>query len=329
MKRKTWILLTAIIFLISPVTCILAENLLCATCGRQITGSYKVYLGKPYCSESCLSDALPKCVVCGKPTLKSIRPTGDPEKIYCSLECFQSTLSKCEICAEPLMQWVTVNNHKYCRNCAKLPRCLNCGLPGAQNRFADGRHICSQCLATAIIDQVQAEKLFRQVRDDIYAYLNLKTNHPIHFRLIDAAAFMSLAGRHSSSQQGHYEVSERYRTRWGVQSRVAGTYTIYVLSALSPPRFRNTAAHELAHDLGFELFPAVQKLEDVEGFAEYIAAIMNSYWGNDNLNQEKLQNLQKDYANAYEKFLNIGSKDGLKDVMAYMEKQNRAAGGRR
>jgi hypothetical protein len=55
---------------------------------------------------------------------------------------------------------------------------------------------------------------------------------------------------------------------------------------------------------------------------------MNSYWGNDNLNQEKLQNEEKDYANAYMKFLKIGARNGLKDVLGYMEKQNRAAGGK-
>ena len=329
MKRRTAISLVTIFLLIVPITYVLAENLLCATCGKQISGSYKVYLGQPYCSEACLSEALPKCAVCGKPTLKTIRPSGDAGKIYCSLECFQTTLSKCEICGEPLVRWLTVNNHKYCQKCANLPRCLNCRLPGAQNRFGDGRHICSKCLQTAIIDQKEAERLFRQVRNDIYTHLNLRTGHPIQFYLRDAVAFMSLSGRHSSTQQGHFEATEKFRSQKGGTSLVSGTYTIYVLSALSPPNFRSTVAHELAHDLGHELYPAVQRLEDVEGFAEYISAIMNSYWGNDYLNQEKLQNTERDYADAYEKFLKIGRKNGLKDVMDYMEKQNRAAGGNR
>ena len=199
-------------------------------------------------------------------------------------------------------------------------------MPGAEKRLADGRHICSKCFETAIIDQEQAEKLFRQVRDDIYTYLNLKTGHPIQLYLKDAGTFMSLVGKHSSTEQGFYQASATYQMRRGVKSLVSGTYTIYVLSALSPPYFRNTVAHELAHDLGHELYPAVQKHEDVEGFAEYISAIMNSYWGNDNLNQEKLENREKDYADAYKKFLKIGWKNGLRDVLDYMEKQNRTAG---
>lgn len=312
-----------IIFLAIPITCVLAEDLLCASCGKVITGSYKLYKGKPYCSESCLEDALPKCVVCGKPALKYIRPTGDAGKVYCSLECFQTTLSKCEICGEPLTHWVTVNNHKFCSKCAKLPACLNCRLPGADRRLGDGRHICSQCIKTAIFDQKEAEKLFHQVRDDIYTYLNLRTDHAIQFYLKDAATFMALAGKHSFTQQGHYQLNATYQMRRGVKFLVSETYGIYVLSALSPAYFRNTVAHELAHDLGHALYPAVQKREDVEGFAEYISAMMNSYWGNDSLNQEKLQNKEKDYANAYKKFLNIGAKNGLKDVLSYMEQQNR------
>ena len=134
---------------------------------------------------------------------------------------------------------------------------------------------------------------------------------------------MALAGKHSFTQQGHYEANATYQMRRGVKFPVSETYTIYVLSALSPAYFRNTVAHELAHDLGHELYPAVQEKEDVEGFAEYISAIMNTHWGNETLNQDKLQNRQKDYADAYKKFLRIGWKNGLRDVLGYMEEQNR------
>ncbi len=326
MNRRALISLTAVIVLILPITCLWGEDLRCAICGKPITGSYKVYLNKPYCSDSCLEEALPKCGVCGKPALKSIRRAGDPEKIYCSLECLQTTLAKCEICGQPLVKWVIVNNHKYCTDCAQLPTCLNCRLPGADRRLADARHICSRCLETAIMDQKQAEKLFQQVRDDIHAYLNLKTGHRIQFYLQDASAFRSLVGKGSSTEQGYYQANTRYRVRRGVESLRSGTYALYVLSALSPPNFRNTVAHELAHDLGHELYPAVQKKEDVEGFAEYLSAIMNTYWHNDHLNQEKLQNREKDYANAFQKFLKIGRKNGLSDVLDYMEKQNQIAG---
>ncbi len=162
-----------------------------------------------------------------------------------------------------------------------MPRCLNCRLPGADNRLADGRHICSRCLETAIVDQKQADKLFRQAREDIYVYLNLRTSHPIQFFLRDAGTFAALVGKQSFTEQGYYQASETHRVRRGVTSVVSGNYTIYVLSALSSPLFRNTVAHELAHDISHDLYPAVRKKEDVEGFAEYISSRMNSFWGND------------------------------------------------
>lgn len=329
-KRAKILLLSFLtpIFPLLLITCVLAQDLLCATCGKAISGPYKIYHQKPYCSEGCLGSALPKCIVCGKPALRYIRESGDAEKIYCSVECLQTTLSKCEICGNPLTHWVSVNEHRYCASCAQLPRCLNCRLPGADNRLADGRHICSRSLETAIVDQKQADKLFRQAREDIFAFLNLRTGHPIHFFLRDAGTFAALVGKQSFTEQGYYQASETHRVRRGVTSVVSGNYTIYVLSALSPPLFRNTVAHELAHDIGHDLYPAIRKKEDVEGFAEYVSALMNGYWGNGDLNQEKVQNQEKEYADAYMKFLKIGAKNGLRDVLGYMERQNRMSRGK-
>lgn len=162
----------------------------------------------------------------------------------------------------------------------------------------------------------------RQVRNDIHKHLNLRTGHQIQFYLKDADSLAAIAGHRSFTEHGFYSSSARYRTLNGVQSLESETYAIYLLSALSPLYFRNAAAHELAHDIGHALYPDVHKKEDVEGFAEYIASLMNSYWGSDSLNREKLQNQERDYAQAYRKFLKIAQKNRLADVMAYMEKQN-------
>ncbi len=324
MKNLILISFTALTFLVLPTTTISAGNLLCATCGKGIVGSYQQFKGKPYCSDACLKDALPVCVVCGKPSPKYIRVTGDIEKIYCSQECLQTTLLKCEICGRTLKQWVKVENHNYCSNCSRLPACLNCRLPGAEKRLPDGRPICLKCIKTVIIDEGHARKICQDVRNDIYTYLNLKTDHFIEFYLKDDAGLTALmGGKRRATEEGYYGFDEKYRMRRGAKSIVSGTYTIYVLSALSLPNFRNTVAHELTHDLGHTLYPAVQKQEDVEGFAEYISSLMNRYWGNDNLNREKLQNREKAYADAYKKFLKIGEKNGLTDVLDYMAKQNR------
>jgi hypothetical protein len=222
-----------------------------------------------------------------------------------------------------LKKWVEVNDHKYCGDCANLPKCLNCQLPGADQKLTDGRHICSECIKAAVMGQDQAKNLFMQVRDDIYRHLKLRTENQIQFYMIDATDLATIVGHRNFTEQGFYSYSGRYRTVNGIKSLVSETYAIYILSALSPSYFRNAAAHELAHDLGRAFYPNVRKKEDVEGFAEYISSLMNSYWGNDSLNRKKLRNQEKDYANAYQKFLKIGEENGLRDVMTYMEKQNR------
>jgi hypothetical protein len=323
LKKSIFISLILLIFTILPLPSVLAESLVCTTCGKVLVGFYKEYIGKAYCSLECLGAALPQCSVCGKPAQKQIRAVGDTEKVYCSLDCYETTLPHCELCGKSLKKWVEVTDHKYCGDCANLPKCLNCQLPGADQGLADGRHICSQCLRAAIIDRNQAKNLFVQVRQDIFGHLKLKTEHQIQFYMIDAAGLAAIVGHRSFNEQGFYSYSGRYRTVNGVKSLISETYAIYILSALSPSSFRNTAAHELAHDLGRAFYPNVRKKEDVEGFAEYISSLMNSYWGNDSLNRKKLRNQEKDYANAYQKFLEIAEKNGLRDVMTYMEKQNR------
>ncbi len=359
MKKSILISLILLFFAGLSITSVSAKNKICETCGKVIVDSYKEYQGQPYCSQKCLEAALPKCSVCGrsvgdgksqgeffrvkdrifcsekclhsslpkcsfcgKPAQKQIRAAGDTENIYCSPECYQTTLPKCQICGKSLEKWVEVNHRKYCSSCAKLPRCFNCRVSGADQKLADGRHICSPCMKTAIVDRGQAEIIFWQVRNDIYKNLNLITKHQIQFHLINADSLAAISGHPSNTEQGFYNYRARYRTLNGVQSLESETYAIYLLSALSPLYFRNAAAHELAHDIGQALYPNVHKKEDAEGFAEYIASLMNSYWGNDRLNREKLQNQERDYAQAYQKFLKIAQKNGLAEVMAYMEKQN-------
>ena len=325
MKKIIFISLILLFFAGLSITSAMAENKICATCGKVIVDSYKEYLGKPYCSQKCLEAALPKCSVCGR-SVTDGKIQGEffrvKDRIFCSEKCLRSSLPKCQICGKSLEKWMEVNNHKYCSDCAKLPRCFNCRVPGADQKLADGRHICSKCMEMAIVDQGQAEKMFRQVRNDIHKHLNLRTRHQIQFHLKDADSLAAIAGHRSFAEQGFYSFGARYRTLNGVQSLESETYAIYLLSAISPLYFRNAAAHELAHDIGHALYPNTQKMEDVEGFAEYIASLMNSYWGNESLNREKLQNQERDYAQAYHKFLNIAQKNGLADVMAYMEKQN-------
>ena len=70
-------------------------------------------------------------------------------------------------------------------------------------------------------------------------------------------------------------------------------------------------------------FPRPSQRE-VEGFAEYVSALMNQYWGQAKVNESKIRNQQKEYAEAYKYFLTLGEKGGLKAVWEHMERKNKA-----
>jgi len=354
-----------LVLLLSLVTAskLQAESKNCAACGKGITENYLEYDGKPYCSQKCFETALPKCSVCGKsvgggskqgeffkvndrifcsekcfekslpkcaacgkPAKKQLRSADDTTKIYCSQECYQTSLPKCELCQKPLNSWKEMAGHLYCNQCAELPKCLDCRLPGAQVGLPDGRHICQTCQKEAVVSQEEAQRIFEQVRSNIKEQLKLSTDHRITFRLVDANALEEITKVKIFSEQGLY--SHKWKTYQESKKRVpdSDTFVVYILSYLTPRYFRNIAAHELAHDIHDAMFPNVKGKELEEGFAEYISSLMNSYWGNDSLNAEKLLNQEKIYAQGYQKFLKMAEKNGLSDVLAYMEKQDKSAG---
>ncbi len=302
----------------------------CSVCGKSVgegtkQGEYLKVNGKIFCSDKCFERSLPKCAACGKPAKKQIRSADDVSKVYCSQECYQTSLPKCELCQNPLNSWKEMSGHIYCNQCADLPKCLDCRLPGASIELPDGRHICQACEKEAVISRDQAQKLFEKVRADIKQQLNLSTDHRITFKLVDARELGRITGVTVFSEQGLY--SHKWKTYQTAKTKVpdSDTFVIYILSHLTPKYFYNIAAHELAHDIHDAYFPYAKGRELEEGFAEYVSSLMNACWGNDSLNLEKLQNQEKIYAQGYQRFLKIAEKNGLTDVLAYMEKQNKAS----
>ncbi len=297
----------------------------CGTCGRPVgegvkRGEFIRAGGQAYCSEKCFEKSLPRCSVCGKPARRQLKSSDDSTKVYCSNECYQTTLPKCRICNQALTNWTEIGRQKFCSQCAKLPRCLNCGLPGAREELPDGRHICGPCRTRAVAGQEEGQRLFDQVRRDMSAHLNLSTEHRIAFRLVDAAQLKALTGVEVFAEQGLY--SHRWKTFHQTRAKVAGsdTFVVYILSHLDPDNFRSVAAHEIAHDLHGALFPRAKGKEIEEGFAEYISSLMNTDWGCDSINQGKLNNQAQAYAQGYQRFLNISGGGGLAAVLAYLEK---------
>jgi len=303
----------------------------CATCdkpvstGKGLKGEYLKYNGRYYCNQRCFDESLPKCGACGKPVNGGIKAADG--KFYCCRECYQQSLPKCEICGTPMEAWTEIQGHKYCKACAALPRCLNCNLPGAATRLADGRHLCSACQPKAIMDQARAQELFDRVRDDLKAQLGLSTDHAVAFHLVDGNELAAVLGHRNFWERGFY----RYHIKWQIRGKKktvdSETYDVYVLSGMSEDNFKDVAAHELAHDINKEYYPKIEDIKGrdkdvVEGFAEYVASLLNHFYGNDGINQAKLQNEKKEYSGGYQKFLDLTGRGGLPAALAYMEKLN-------
>lgn len=316
-------------------TCLGALLPKCATCGKPISqgkglqGEYLKYNGKYYCSQECFEQSLPTCAVCGRPVKGGLR---DQEgKYYCSQDCYQKTLPHCAICGQPMEKWVEIEGQRFCQQCSQLPRCLNCGLPGAGNDLGDGRHICDRCLKEAVVDPAQAEQIFVQVRQEMRKQLGLDSDHKIDFRLVDAKELSRAIGGQVSNENGYYQYKGLVEK--GSGRTISAEYRIYILSHLSPARFRDVAAHELAHDVNQARYPRVAGSKNkriVEGFAQYLSALMNKYWGQDDLNRDKLHNVDEDYIQGFQKFMELDREGGLRAALAYMERLNgtKAAGKR-
>lgn len=320
-------------------TCLGALLPKCATCGQPVSsgkglkGEYLKHNGKYYCSQECFEQSLPKCGVCGRPVKGGLKDQDG--KLYCSKECYQQSLPKCEICAKPMEAWSEIGGHRFCRDCAKLPRCLGCQLPGAEVELDDGRRICKRCLEGAVVDQAEAQRLFEQVRADMDEKLKMRTDHAIDFRLVDARELSKTVGHQALFENGYYHYRGTIDQATG--RTLSAQYRIYILSHLSPERFRDVAAHELAHDINQARYPRVtgtKHKQAVEGFAQYLSAVMNKHWGQDSLNADKLNNVDPDYVKGFQKFMELDRQGGMKAALDYMaglnggKRAGRAAAGR-
>lgn len=301
----------------------------CAVCGKSIasgkglSGSYVYTKDKYYCSEDCFKNSLPLCAVCGKRSQGGLRDQQDKSKLYCSQECYRTTLPKCALCGSTMQSWTEIEGKKFCESCKELPECFNCQMPGAGRESKDGRRWCDSCLALAVLDQAAAQQMFEQVRRDIKQHLNIFTGDTIVFHMVDVDSLAFMLGHKNFAERGLYRYNVQYKVNKKKEKKVTRElFDIYVLSGLSPESFRDVAAHELAHDINYRYFPGVQGQREVEGFAEYISALMNQHWGQAKVNDTKLRNQQKEYAEAYRYFLKLGEKGGLKAVWEYMERQN-------
>ncbi len=304
----------------------------CAVCGEAIRGPHLTFDGKRYCSQACLDRNLPACDMCGRPVQGNYFESKG--KTYCSDDCYQLSLPRCEACGEGMKEWLEIEGRLYCHPCAARQRCDVCGHPGQTYGLGDGRRICSHCRETAVMDQADAEQLFQMVRKRMDRSLDLATDHEIEFHLVsrddlDRISNGSSSGRELGYYQYQAETTTTYlttRDRYGREDkRVAGEKTdkkfrIYVLYGLPEKRLMEVTAHELAHDWMYANLPRIKAPIFEEGFAEYVAWLVNDRFGHEKLKIRIEENSDPIYGDGFKMMKGLADRyGGLDGLIGYLE----------
>ncbi len=282
MKRSPLVVLILLALFASPAVVQAARN--CSSCAKSIKGRYITSGIKAYCSQTCFVTTLDGCNHCGI-KLKG-RYIISEKKKFCSNACLESILPQCEVCEKPLIRRLTIKGHVFCDLHAKSPRCTACQLPFLRGgELPDLRHVCETCNKIVIYDMVEAMKLFRIARQELYRITARKSRQIPKLKLVGRDQLNKRTNLRVDQQDGlqlngFYHRTETTRTsRNGFGKTTTAKKvekTIYILYALSPDTFLTTAVHEFTHDMIAEFFPHLDGLPlwAEEGICQYVAVLL-------------------------------------------------------
>jgi hypothetical protein len=299
---------------------------------------YYTKAGKKYCSKRCLETTFPQCAVCHKRCHTYYKKNG---KFYCSKNCLNSTLPKCALCHQAVSKGVILGHDQkkiYCSKCAALPRCFSCMLPANCSQLNDGRYICPKCAKTAVYQQQEAEKILAEVKHKMASELNLKTHRQLKLYLTDHSELKSKSPDYSPGHElGLYLYKFTLHTVTNVKKNIWGrelnrktttykdniSYSIYALYGTPRHKLIEVLAHELGHDWMQKYYPKIKELKIKEGWAEYVAAQVNSLYGRSAMNQRMKQNRDKIYGDGYRMISAISQKSGMAGIEDFFKQHSR------
>ena len=290
--KRLWMLFLIVL----PLLLAAAER--CAVCRKKLSGEVLKYKDRWYCSIRCLKKVLPKCAVCGEP-------------IAGTYAVFPSPDGKERI---------------LCRHCSRLTRCFSCELPGRTKRLPDGRYLCDECDRQAIRSLPEAEKLLEEVRGKLEDLLGDPVPASFRFRMVDYPELLKTADLRSGDtaiELGLCHANFFERRIGSLRKIVKIESEILILDHLPRWRFIEIAAHELAHHWQYHAAPYLRDRVLQEGFAEYMASLVNREFGQEHLNRRIEQRRDPVYGTGFRRIRTIAGKQGLDGV----KKAIREAGG--
>lgn len=326
-----------------------SQKVFCDKCKKEIKPGVNRVIssdGKMFCSEKCFNASLPVCSVCGKILSGSGFKSSDGKSFYCSEKCLSTTWPACSLCGKKVREGTSVSGAGgkafFCNICTSKPKCFCCDMPANCSKLNDGRYICPECAKTSVMEEAEMLSIAKEVRSKMKDKLNLYTDHKIEFKYTD---INELSRKTPVQQEGielglylFEEITERTVTTRGTitgktvtkteDDRITRKYTIYLLYGMTRNKLIEVLAHELAHDCMQLNYKHINDLKIKEGWAEYVAARVNSLYARDYLNRRMEENPSDIYGGGYRLISGIAKKSDT-DLNAFLEKCNNEARGKK
>lgn len=208
--------------------------------------------------------------------------------IIASMVCFgwiatAQTYDKCAVCQQPLTgQFYLLSTpalagkQPACASCAKIDTvCFGCGLPVKNNflKMEDGRFLCERDARTAVLTQLDAQRVFEEAKRDLlrlFSGFGTSPNRNVTVHLVDGLELQRLYKKQRSWHDKALTVGLT-QTRFVRDGELE--HAIYVLKGMGPSRLMAVCAHEYAHAWLHENLSRDRQIEanTVEGFCEVVA----------------------------------------------------------
>jgi len=299
-----------VLFLIVAVVFIVADlanaDLKCDLCGKTVTGSYNHYpdIGINVCSQC--EQAKPRCDSCR-------RPLNKPVRIGLARLCERcaASVERCYSCGTALLHDYTYfegnETLKYCSECvARYPICADCGAPSGPRRtkLDDGRYLCPDCRSVALFKPGLVTPIKKQALSYLDSKMGIRIKHDIKYSLQDKDFLKT------KSKDMHGDLN-------GLFYRKGDDYNIYVLYGLRKKDLIGAIAHEITHAWQAENCSHSLQLEDLEGFAQWVAYHTLVYFDYERF-ARNMPSGNSAYATGLRKMLEIEKHGGSRAVFDYI-----------
>jgi len=232
----------------------------CTLCGNVISGSYVRYPAVNLVVCDRCERERPRCDKCGVPMVSESR-------LGTALLCDRCArdMEFCHSCGEPLLKDYSFfeGNEliKFCFQCTgKYPKCGDCGAPSGPfgTKLDDGRYLCPDCRKIAYFEPEHVLPIKTRVEKFLSTIMGISMRHKLSISL-ERKSFLE-----TKAKNIHGDLN-------GLFYRNGDKYYVYVLYGLREKDLLSVLAHELTHAWQAENCSENLPLEDVEGFAQWVA----------------------------------------------------------